>query len=117
MNEWTTLGVTFISLGEDIDATTPAGVLQLQILGALAQFERGRLRERVLAGLARAKREGRHLGRRRSTPQPEGAPRGLTVRQAAALWGCSRSTAARRLAHGELPTVGQTPAPLVQEVA
>jgi DNA invertase Pin-like site-specific DNA recombinase len=32
--------------------------VQLHILGALAQFERGRLRERVLAGLARAKREG-----------------------------------------------------------
>jgi len=117
VNEWTTLGVTFISLGEDIDATTPAGVLQLQILGALAQFERGRLRERVLAGLAREKREGRHLGRRRSTPLPDGAPRGLTVRHAAMVWGCSRSSAARRLAKGELPQMGQTPSASVQEVA
>jgi DNA invertase Pin-like site-specific DNA recombinase len=58
VNEWTALGVAFISLGEGIDATTPAGALQLHILGALAQFERGRLRERVVAGLARARRDG-----------------------------------------------------------
>jgi hypothetical protein len=76
VNEWTALGVVFISLGEGIDATTPAGTLQLYILGALAQFERGRLRERVLAGLAGAKREGRRLGRRRTTPVSEDAPRG-----------------------------------------
>jgi DNA invertase Pin-like site-specific DNA recombinase len=117
MNEWTALGVAFISLGEGIEATTPAGALQLHILGALAQFERGRLRERVLAGLARAKREGRRLGRRRTTALPEGAPRGLTVRQAAALWGCSRSTAARRLAKGDVSTVRQTPSREVPEVA
>jgi DNA invertase Pin-like site-specific DNA recombinase len=58
VNEWTALGVAFISLGEGIDATTPAGALQLHTLGALAQFARGRLRERVLAGLARAREGG-----------------------------------------------------------
>ena len=115
VNEWTALGVAFISLGEGIDATTPAGALQLHILGALAQFERGRLRERVVAGLARAKREGRRLGRRRTTPLPAAAPRGLTVRHAAALWGCSRSTAARRLAKGDVPGVGQTPSPPIKK--
>jgi hypothetical protein len=40
------------------------------------------------------------MGGRRATPLPEAAPRGLTVRQAARLWGCSRSAAARRLAKG-----------------
>jgi site-specific DNA recombinase len=43
--------VPFISLAEGIDATTPAGKLQIHILGAIAEFERGRMRERVLAGL------------------------------------------------------------------
>src|SRR5688572_111816 len=43
------VGVAFVSLGEGIDCTTPAGKLKLHILGALAEFERGRLRERVLA--------------------------------------------------------------------
>jgi DNA invertase Pin-like site-specific DNA recombinase len=57
------LGVAFISLGEGIDATTPAGKLQMQILGAIAEFERGRIVERVRAGLARAKAQGKRLGR------------------------------------------------------
>ena len=57
------LGVAFVSLGEGIDCTTPAGVLQLHILAALAQFERARIAERVQAGLQRAKRQGRTLGR------------------------------------------------------
>ena len=44
------LGVAFVSLAEGIDATTPAGKLQMHILGAIAEFERERIRERVLAG-------------------------------------------------------------------
>jgi DNA invertase Pin-like site-specific DNA recombinase len=57
----------------------------MQILGAVAEFERGMIRERVVTGLARAKAQGVRLGRRRATPLPQGAPRGLTVRQAAKL--------------------------------
>ena len=49
------LGVAFVSLAEGIDATTPAGKLQMHILGAIAEFERERIRERVLAGLQRAR--------------------------------------------------------------
>ena len=58
------LGVAFVSLGEGLDATTPAGKLQMHILGAIAEFERGRIVERVRAGLARAKAQGTRLGRR-----------------------------------------------------
>jgi DNA invertase Pin-like site-specific DNA recombinase len=60
------LGVAFVSLGEGIDCTTPAGKLQLHILAALAEFERERIRERVLAGLQRARMQGRRLGRPRT---------------------------------------------------
>lgn len=43
------LGVAFVSLAEGNDATTPAGKLQMMhILGAIAEFERERIRERVL---------------------------------------------------------------------
>ena len=76
----------------------------MQILGAVAEFERGMIRERVVTGLARAKADGVRLGRRRGTPLPEGASRGLTVREAAKVWGCSKSTAARRLTDGQLPS-------------
>src|SRR5438309_8421534 len=63
LEELQALGVAFVSLAEGIDATTPAGRLQMQILGAIAEFERGRIRERVMAGLRRARSEGRQLGR------------------------------------------------------
>ncbi len=46
-----------------IDATTPAGKLQMHILGAISEFERARIAERVKAGLAQARRRGRRLGR------------------------------------------------------
>jgi hypothetical protein len=63
------------------------------------------IRERVVAGLARAKAQGVRLGRRRTTPLPAGAPHGLTVRQAAKMLGCSKSTAARRLGGAHHPSV------------
>ena len=56
------VGVAFVSMGEGIDCTTPAGKLQLHILAALAEFERERIRERVLAGLQRAKTQGKRSG-------------------------------------------------------
>src|SRR6266545_3702252 len=53
LEELQALGVAFVSLAEGIDATTPAGKLQMHILAAIAEFERERIRERVLAGLQR----------------------------------------------------------------
>src|SRR3954470_5942148 len=64
LEELQALGIAFVSLNEGIDATTPAGKLQMHILGAIAEFERGRIQERVRAGLARAKAQGKKLGRR-----------------------------------------------------
>src|SRR5678809_1155761 len=55
LDELQAVGVAFVSLAEGIDATTPAGRLQLHVLGAIAEFERERIRERVLAGLQRAR--------------------------------------------------------------
>ena len=58
LDELHDVGVAFVSLGEGIDCTTPAGKLQLHILAALAEFERERIRERVVAGLARVRAQG-----------------------------------------------------------
>jgi len=82
------VGVAFVSLGEGIDCTTPAGKLQLHILAALAEFERERIRERVVAGLARVRSKGRRLGRpERNVSEATLAPvRGLPVREAASVW-------------------------------
>jgi DNA invertase Pin-like site-specific DNA recombinase len=57
------LGVDLVSLRQSIDTTLPAGRLTFQILGAVAEFERELLRERVKAGMAQAKRTGKHVGR------------------------------------------------------
>jgi DNA invertase Pin-like site-specific DNA recombinase len=101
LDDLAALGVGFVSLAEGIDATTPAGRLQMQILGAIAEFERERIRERVLAGLARAKAQGKRLGRPRIRPVTVDVPRG-SVRGAAKVWGVSKSTAARWINAGRL---------------
>jgi len=46
-----------------IDTSTPAGKMMFQMCGVFAEFERGMIRERVKAGQARAKAEGKHIGR------------------------------------------------------
>ena len=104
LDELRAVGVDFVSLGEGIDATTPAGKLQLHILAALAEFERERIRERVIAGLRRAKAQGVRLGRPRKTPPAAPVPGG-SVREAACIWGVSKSTAARWIAAGRKATV------------
>ena len=104
LDELQALGVAFVSLAEGIDATTPAGKLQMHILGAIAEFERARIAERVKAGLARAKQNGKRLGRPRSTGLVVELQAGLTVRQAAKKWGVSKSTAARWINGGTVPT-------------
>ena len=55
-------GAHFRSLGDPIDTTGPSGVLVLQMLGAVAEFERSLIRERVKAGIAAAKARGRAGG-------------------------------------------------------
>ena len=67
------LGIAFVSLAEGIDATTPAGKLQMHILGAIAEFERERIRERVLAGCSGPGRRGNDSVGRRSVPRSNGS--------------------------------------------
>jgi DNA invertase Pin-like site-specific DNA recombinase len=118
LDELQALGISFVSLGEGIDCTTPAGRLQLHVLAALAEFERGRIQERVKAGLARARRQGKRLGRPRVERLPVALPKGLTVRQAAEQWGVSKSTAARWINDGTHPVASRTaPTPVGSPLA
>jgi len=57
------LGVDLVSLRQNIDTTLPAGRLTFAVLGAVAEFEREMLRERVKAGMAQARRAGKRVGR------------------------------------------------------
>lgn len=56
-------GVIFISIKDNIDLSTPAGILFMQMLGAFAEFERSMIIQRVKAGLANAKAKGKQLGK------------------------------------------------------
>ncbi len=63
-------GAGFTSLSENIDTTTAGGKLVFHIMGSLAEFERSLIVERVNAGIASAKRRGKHVGRpRKLTPE------------------------------------------------
>lgn len=65
LRELTELGVGFVSLTEALDLTTPMGRVMTGMLAVFAEFEREILRERVGAGIAQARREGRPRGRHR----------------------------------------------------
>lgn len=59
-------GVSFISLRDNLDLSTPSGRLMMHIIGAMAEFERELIRERVTAGIHAAKRRGVRIGRPRT---------------------------------------------------
>ncbi len=90
------MGVAFVSLGGDrrhhAGWSPPAARL-----GAIAEFERARIAERVRLGMARARRDGKHLGRPRVkvTDADLGAVAELSVRDAASQLGVSKSFVAR----------------------
>lgn len=63
VNDLKTRGIAFRSLTEQMDTTTPQGEFLFHVFGALAQFERSLIQERVQAGLAAARRRGRRGGR------------------------------------------------------
>ena len=63
LEEFSKSGVSMFSLKEGIDLSTAAGRMFANILATMANFERDRLRERTLLGLARARAQGKTLGR------------------------------------------------------
>lgn len=60
-------GVAFVSLRDSLDLSTPSGRLMFQIIGAMAEFERALIQERVRAGLKSARARGKRLGRPRTS--------------------------------------------------
>jgi len=61
--EFSNRGVGFVSITQNIDTTTPEGKMFWQMLGVFAEYERELIVSRTNAGLARAKRQGKILGR------------------------------------------------------
>ena len=85
---------------QGLDTTTPAGKAMFQMLGVFAEFERSIIQERVRAGLQRAKREGKRLGRppiaEKLAERIRGAlAGGMSVRKTAAKFDVNPSTVQR----------------------
>jgi DNA invertase Pin-like site-specific DNA recombinase len=102
----------FRSLTENIDTTTPAGRMMMQMVGAFAEFERAMIRERTSAGLAAARAEGRIGGRRKkldATKRREIAESVVSGRKSGAdmarLYNVSQPTVSRIVAEHRVPGV------------
>jgi len=63
LSELHALGIDLFLHQQGIDTTTPAGKAMFQMMGVFAEFERAMIRDRVNSGLARARAEGKTLGR------------------------------------------------------
>src|SRR5437879_930754 len=64
--EFESLGIAFVSLSDNLDLSTASGRLMFNIIGAIAEFERELIRERVKAGMRNAKAKGTRIGRPRA---------------------------------------------------
>jgi DNA invertase Pin-like site-specific DNA recombinase len=93
-------GVDLYLHKQAIDTSTPAGKALFQMIGVFSEFELDMIRERTRAGLARARAQGKRLGRPRLDKRVITAVRrsladGVSVRKAAALHGVAVSSVQR----------------------
>ena len=100
--------ITFASLKDNLDLSTPSGRLMFQIVGAMAEFEKSLIHERVRAGLRNAKAKGRMLGRPRVAVDPSRIAalrgQGLSWSKICGETGIAKGTAQR--AFYSLPGIG-----------
>jgi DNA invertase Pin-like site-specific DNA recombinase len=103
LQELHAVGVGFVSLTEALDMTTPGGRALAGMLAVFAEFERDILRDRVKAGIAQARQEGRPHGRPPTMQQHSSTiatlfASGVSKRQIAARLSISRASVRRMLA-------------------
>jgi DNA invertase Pin-like site-specific DNA recombinase len=101
--ELVALEVAFVSLTEGMDLSTPGGRMQAGIFAVLAEWEREIIRERVQAGMDRAREQGTHVGRPPSPPWLRAAvvndrAKGISVAKIAHSQGIGENTVRRILA-------------------
>src|SRR5215207_8537926 len=70
LEEFSYLGVDFVSLSESVDTATPMGKMIFTVLGAVAELERNLIKERVQMGISRARKQGKQFGRPRVEIDP-----------------------------------------------
>ena len=101
LEEFSHLGVDFVSLSESIDTSTPMGRMIFTVLGAVAELERNLIKERVQMGISRARKQGKALGRPRVQIDPLQVTGlracGLSLNEIAGKLGVGRGTVERAL--------------------
>ena len=97
LSVWEPLGVDFRSIREGFDASSALGRLLMNLLASLAEFELELIRERVKAGMDRARRQGKRIGRPRVIDK-----RGFKTRCKAVLARLNSGELSRRKAAKEL---------------
>jgi DNA invertase Pin-like site-specific DNA recombinase len=116
LEQFRSLNISFISLQEQFDTSTPIGHAMFTIIGTMAQLERDIIRERVKAGLDRARSRGVRLGRPVAQAKPDEVAvlkqQGLSVPEIAKRLRCSRSTVKRRLREALISSAEVVPTPL-----
>ena len=99
LEEFSHLGVDFVSVSEAIDTSTPMGRMVFTVLGAVAELERNLIKERVHMGISRARKQGKTLGRPRVEVDPRQVAglraRGLSWNEIASKLRIGRGTAER----------------------
>ena len=100
LEEFSHLGVDFVSLSESVDTSTPMGKMIFTVLGAVAELERNLIKERVHMGISRARKQGKRLGRPRRIFDKDKAHRMLetmSAREVARKLGVSRGVIERAM--------------------
>ena len=101
-------GVHIVITTLGVDLATPAGKLVFGVLAQIAEFEREQIRERVIAGMAEAKRRGDHVGRKHTLKPHQRAEaarmhaEGKSLGEIAALFGCGRTVVHRAVAGAQV---------------
>lgn len=88
-------GTQLVSISEQVDTQSSVGQALIAVLGALAQLERDLIRERVTAGLIRARSLGKHIGRKKTRNSElirALLKSGMTLRGAAKVANCSHGS-------------------------
>jgi DNA invertase Pin-like site-specific DNA recombinase len=99
LEEFSHLGVDFVSLSESVDTSTPMGRMIFTVLAAVAELERNLIKERIAMGISRARKQGKRFGRPRVEVDPLQVAglraRGHSWNEIAAKLGIGRGTAER----------------------
>ena len=107
--EFESLGVDLVVLDQQLDTSTPSGRLMFHVLGAIAEFERDLIRDRVIAGMARARSQGVKFGRPRRLVDVRKAAAGLaagrSLRSVAGELGVPPSTLSAKLRGVQKPSL------------